>query len=136
MHRVRGLNHVNITLPAGALPEALAFYHDLLGLADHERPSGAPTEGAWLWIDREAGIELHLTAENGDASGWPTTSGRHIGLLVDDLQATRDRIEAAGLRTEAARPLPNRDRFFVRDPFGNRLELLAFRDGGAGAELR
>ena len=124
-HRVTGLNHVNVTFPEGRLREALAFYRDLLGLTEAPRPPGAGRTGAWLWIDRAAGIELHLSAEvKGDA--WPVRSGRHIGLLVDDLDATRSRLAEAGYESEAARPLPNRERFFVRDPFGNRVELLAW----------
>lgn len=124
-HRVIGLNHVNITFPDGRLREALAFYRDLLGLVEAPRPRGAERSGAWLWIDREAGLELHLSGA-GKADGWPVRSGRHIGLLVADLGATRTRLAEAGFEIEAARPLPNRERFFVRDPFGNRVELLAW----------
>lgn len=122
---VTGLNHVNVTFPDGQLDDALAFYRDLLGLAELERPAGAATAGAWLWIDRAAGVELHLSGEAGEE--WPIQSGRHIGLLVDDLEAARARLVEAGYAIQAARPLPNRDRFFVRDPFGNRVELLAWR---------
>lgn len=124
-HRVTGLNHVNITFPEGRVREALAFYRDLLGLPEAPRPRGAPRSGAWLWINREAGIELHLSGE-GASDGWPVRSGRHIGLMVADLAATRARLAEAGFEIEPARPLPNRDRFFVRDPFGNRVELLAW----------
>ncbi len=129
-HRVTGLNHVNVTFPDGRLDEALTFYRDLLGLAEQDRPAGASTSGAWLWIDRSAGVELHLSGEAPDGD-WPVGSGRHVGLLVADLQATRGRLATAGVAIESARPLPNRDRFFVRDPFGNRVELLAWTDAGS-----
>lgn len=126
-HRVLGLNHVNVTYPEGGLEAALGFYRDLLGLSERERPPGAPASGAWLWLDRERGIELHLSGE--EVGAWPSPSGRHLGILVADLDATRARLEAAGCSVEPARRLPQRERFFARDPFGNRVELLSWLIG-------
>ena len=127
-HRVTGLNHVNVTYPEGRLDAALAFYRDLLGLDEIRRPEGAARSGAWLWLDAERGVELHLSGE--EAGPWPSPSGRHVGLTVADLEATRQALEAAGCAIDPARPLPNRERFFTRDPFGNRVELLAWVESG------
>ena len=49
---------------------------------------------------------------------------RHPAFLVDGLDALRAKAEAAGLRTETDRQLPGYRRFYIYDPFGNRLEFL------------
>jgi hypothetical protein len=48
-------------------------------------------------------------------------SHRHFGLVVDDLEATRSALEAAG-----ARILPGRGLDFV-DPWGNRVQVVEYR---------
>ena len=47
---------------------------------------------------------------------------RHFGLACADVDGLRARLQAAGLATEDGRPAPWR-RFFVHDPFGNRIEI-------------
>ena len=53
-------------------------------------------------------------------------SSRHPGFLVDDLDALRRKLEGAKVELEEAIPINGRERFFCRDPFGNRLEFLSF----------
>jgi catechol 2,3-dioxygenase-like lactoylglutathione lyase family enzyme len=54
----------------------------------------------------------------------------HLGFQVDDLAAARKRFEEAGVEVEEAEAAYSeergfhQDRFFVRDPGGNRLEIL------------
>jgi catechol 2,3-dioxygenase-like lactoylglutathione lyase family enzyme len=50
-------------------------------------------------------------------------SGRHYCLAVDDLDALRARLEAAGVSVVNDIPIPGRPRFFARDPFGNLIEF-------------
>jgi len=68
----------------------------------------------------EDGDELHLVAEQDPVN---TGSGRHFCLVVEDLEATRARLEERGYPTEETTPIPNRPRFFCRDPFGNTIEF-------------
>jgi catechol 2,3-dioxygenase-like lactoylglutathione lyase family enzyme len=51
----------------------------------------------------------------------------HFALEVDDLEATRARLAGGGHEIEAARPVGGRERFFVRDPFGNLIEFVTPR---------
>jgi hypothetical protein len=43
---------------------------------------------------------------------------------VSGLAALRARLEAAGVATSEAEPIPGVTRFYVHDPFGNRIELM------------
>ena len=51
----------------------------------------------------------------------------HFALEVDDLEAVRARLAGAGREIEPARPVGGRERFFVRDPFGNLIEFVTPR---------
>jgi len=47
----------------------------------------------------------------------------HPGLVVDDLDAIRARLQAADVEFQDDAKLEGVDRLFAHDPFGNRLEL-------------
>jgi catechol 2,3-dioxygenase-like lactoylglutathione lyase family enzyme len=124
MSLITGLDHVNLLIDAGddALSRARAFYEELLGLEPLERPantdSGRP--GAWY----QCGLQqLHLTTEKG-ASTVNQASRRHPAFRVANLDAMRRRLESAGVEIIAGNRFPGQERFFVRDPWGNRLEFV------------
>ena len=48
--------------------------------------------------------------------------GRHFGLVVDDKEAVRAALEAASVEIEPGRRLD------FRDPWGNRVEIVDYRD--------
>src|SRR5262245_12738886 len=111
------LSHINITMPAGEDHKARSFYSDCLGLREIPKPLAAH-DG--LWFDA-GGLELHISVqERRDESDVQ----RHFGLGCGDLETLRTKLEAAGVRIEDARQGPWR-RFFVHDPFGNRIEIHA-----------
>ncbi len=124
MGLIIGLDHVNLLIDAGddALASARAFYQDLLGLEPLQRPantdSGRP--GAWYQCGSQ---QLHLTTEK-DASAVNKASRRHPAFRVANLEAMRRRLEAAGVEIIAGNRFPGQQRFFVRDPWGNRLEFV------------
>lgn len=123
MSLIVGLDHVNLTIEEGAeaLDRAKAFYAGLLGLEPRPRPDNAESpSGAWYQCGAQ---QVHLNSENG-ASGLNRASRRHAAFRVANLDALAARLKAAGLEMKAGRPLPGQKRFFVRDPFGNRLEFV------------
>ncbi len=120
MPRIVGIQHVALTVPAERLEDARAFYSGLLGLEEAQRPEaelGRP--GIWY---RLGGMELHIQCRDGAPL---ETSDRHPGLVVDDLEAIRAHLKANGLEVIEAPSLMGRERFFCRDPFGNRLEFMS-----------
>ena len=54
---------------------------------------------------------------------------RHPGLVTDDLDAMRARIEAAGHATVDDPGIPGVRRFYVTDPFQNRIEMQQHDNG-------
>ncbi len=120
-----GLHHVQVNVPVAPAEEARRFYGELLGLEEMPRPgslSDAGRSGIWY---RAGESEFHIFF-NPDSPLEREVSSRHPALLVDDLPALRKQLEAAGVELEGAIRIAGRERFFVRDPFGNRIELLRF----------
>ena len=113
------MDHVQVAAPrsAGVEEEARAFYGGLLGLQEIEKPDTLkPKGGVWFSLGRG---ELHVGLED----DFKPARKAHPALLVDDLDGLRGRIEAAGCETSEAEEIPGVRRFYVHDPFGNRIEL-------------
>ena len=123
MARLR-LQHVSLVIPQGGQDRVRAFYGDLLGLEEKQPPKSlAHLQLVWF-IAGEGEIELHFTPEGVPPDG---TDQRHICLEVDNLEVYRQRLTEAGIAQDEAVPIPYRPRFFVRDPFGNLLELTTIQ---------
>ncbi|HZB84989.1 MAG TPA: VOC family protein [Gaiellaceae bacterium] len=120
--RVCGLDHVQVAAPAGCEPEARRFYGRLLGLEEIAKPEPlAPRGGVWFSCGSQ---ELHV----GVAEDFAPAAQAHPGLRVTDVSALdelAERLRAAGAPVEPDERLPGRRRFYTRDPWGNRVELLA-----------
>lgn len=113
------LQHVGITVEAAEIQLARVFYGDLL-----ELPELYASERALVYgLGRIGELELHVIA------GAPAdvSAQHHFALEVDDLAAVRTRFTDKGHEVEDARPVGGRERFFVRDPFGNLIEFVTPR---------
>jgi catechol 2,3-dioxygenase-like lactoylglutathione lyase family enzyme len=111
------LSHVNITMPKGGDTLARSFYSGHLGLLEIPKPEIIQTRGG-VWFDA-GGMDIHLSV-NETHSG--SDIQRHFGLACPDVDGLRARLKSAGVKTEDGRPAPWK-RFFVWDPFGNRIEI-------------
>ena len=111
------LSHINITMPKGSEDIARAFYGGLLGLVEIPKPEALRVRGG-VWFDA-GGLDVHVSVDEqpGEADRL-----RHFGLECPDLTGLRERLAAAGIPTDNGRPTPWQ-RFFVHDPFGNRIEI-------------
>jgi catechol 2,3-dioxygenase-like lactoylglutathione lyase family enzyme len=111
------LSHVNITIPKGAEDIARRFYGELLKLPEIPKPESIRNRGG-VWFDA-GGLDVHVSIEE---SRTGPDAYRHFGLECAEVDALRKHLELAGVTTEDGRPAPWK-RFFVRDPFGNRIEI-------------
>jgi catechol 2,3-dioxygenase-like lactoylglutathione lyase family enzyme len=116
---ITGIDHVQITVPADGMEQARAFYCGLLGLREVEKPDSLKGRGGfWVQVgDRqvhvgiEEGVDLRATKA-------------HIAYTVVGIENWRDRLRSAGVDVIEGIPIPGRDRFEFRDPFGNRVEFI------------
>lgn len=111
------IQHVSIPIPPEGMDAARTFYSEVLQLT--ETPVPREVAGLDLLWYQLGDTELHLFAEamRGDRSA------RHFCIAVEDVEAVRVRLEAAGVPLVRTTPLPGRPRLFCRDPFGNLVEF-------------
>lgn len=113
------IHHAQITIPKGSENEARAFYCDLLGLTEIEKPESLKGRGGfWLQVgDRQ----VHVGTEDFDDRH---KTKAHVAYLVNDLDEWRQKLENLGISIIDGIPIPHYQRFEFRDPFGNRVEFL------------
>ncbi len=112
-----GIAHVQLAMLAGGEAAARAFYGGLLGLPEVAKPDSlAGRGGCWFGAGSQE-IHMGLEPEVGRFR-------RHPALLTDDLDGLRATLVAADIGIEEDEQIPGYRRFYVRDPFGNRLEFL------------
>jgi catechol 2,3-dioxygenase-like lactoylglutathione lyase family enzyme len=112
------LDHIQLAMPEGREHEARTFYAGVLGLSEQPKPRNlARRGGVWFAL---GGVKIHLGVE----AGFRPALKAHPAFRVENLAELRARCEAAGFATVDDEPLPGHDRFYVADPFGNRIECL------------
>jgi catechol 2,3-dioxygenase-like lactoylglutathione lyase family enzyme len=116
-----GFHHVQLAMPPGGEGRAVAFYGDVLGLERMDKPAHLRARGG-CWF-RSGVVELHL----GEEDGFTPSTKAHPALRVRELDALRAAVAKAGAAIEDDTQLDGHDRWYVRDPFGNRLELIEER---------
>lgn len=119
-----GIDHVQLSMPEGGEDVARAFYRDVLGLHEVVKPDAMAARGG-CWF-AGARVAVHLGAE----PGFRPLTKAHPALLVRDLGAARRSLGAAGVAIEEDGSGLAVRRCYVRDPFGNRIELVDARDAG------
>jgi catechol 2,3-dioxygenase-like lactoylglutathione lyase family enzyme len=109
MARLVGVNHV--VLEVGDLAGALDFYGRIFTLELRGRVPGM------AFIDM--GDQFLVLAEG---RGQPPDEKRHFGLVVDDRNEVRRRLEAEGAELLGGRGLD------FRDPWGNHVQVVEYAD--------
>ncbi|HYO64008.1 MAG TPA: VOC family protein [Pyrinomonadaceae bacterium] len=120
--RFTRLNHVQLTIPAGAEGEAREFYGGLLGLEEIEKPGSLKGRGG-LWF-RMADVQLHLGVEEPQAR-----TKRHPAFEVEEIDRVREYLQSRGVALRDEVDVPGVKRFSFFDPFGNRVELMEVTGG-------
>jgi catechol 2,3-dioxygenase-like lactoylglutathione lyase family enzyme len=122
------LDHVQVAAPPGCEAAARRFYGQLLGLAEIEKPGALRARGG-VWFALGGGQQLHVGVV---PEGFAPARKAHPGLRAAsavELRALGERLSAAGAAVAWDDELPGVARFFTADPWGNRLELLAWAAG-------
>ena len=116
---ILGVHHVQITIPVGAEDEARRFYCELLGLPETPKPESHQQRGGfWLQVgDRQ----VHVGTEDGVDRNQTKA---HVAFLVEDLSHWQAKLQEH-VEILKGIPIPGYDRFEFRDPFGNRVEMIA-----------
>lgn len=108
---ITGLDHVNIS--TAKLAETRAFFVDILGLTEGWRPP-FDFAGHWLYAGEKDVVHLAERAEAPRPSRGSALD--HFAFRIDDFEATRARLDAAGIPyRELASPAGGIRQFFIAD---------------------
>jgi len=110
MPRLVGMNH--IALEVDDIDEALAFWESIFGELELR---GRGKQMAFIDLgDQFIALACGRTQ--------PPDQHRHFGLVVDDKEAVRARLQELGIPTSSGRGLD------FRDPWGNLIQVVDYRD--------
>jgi catechol 2,3-dioxygenase-like lactoylglutathione lyase family enzyme len=122
---ITGIDHVQVAAPPGCESAARSFYGGLLELAEVGKPPALDARGGcWFAV---GGQQLHV----GVAQQFTPSATAHPALRAGDkaaLETLAARLQAVGYAVQWDDQITGTARFYVHDPFGNRLELLAISE--------
>ncbi|TFE25952.1 VOC family protein [Cohnella luojiensis] len=118
-----GIDHVQLAAPEGCEPDARSFFGKLLGWEEIPKPESLrPRGGVWFQCGAH---QVHIGVQKDFApatKAHPAFEVRNIRLLRQHL--VRNRVS---IIEDDAREIEECERFFLKDPFGNRLEFIEWR---------
>jgi 4-hydroxyphenylpyruvate dioxygenase-like putative hemolysin len=130
------VDHLNVQVPPDREEEALEFYRDLVGFKQLQKPDSLGPRGGHFCISENPWYELHVGVARGTSASdidFKNTLRNHLAFQVEDLADARAKFEARGIKILEAEASYSKsrdfhqDRFFVRDPGGNLLEIMEGR---------
>jgi catechol 2,3-dioxygenase-like lactoylglutathione lyase family enzyme len=118
------IHHITREIPPSQLPACVSFYA-LLGFQAVPAPPGIAARAVWLERSQEGvRTQVHLMP----AEGAEPASG-HFGVVCPDYERTCQELRQAGHEPEPRAQHWGSPRAYVRDPFGNLVEIMAWPPG-------
>ena len=115
------LDHVQLAAPAGCEEDARSFYGGVLGLREIPKPEPLSQRGG-VWFAVNASQQLHIGVEESFAPAGKAHPALSVG--TGELEQLAVRLAEAGTAVTWDEAIPSVRRFYVADPWGNRLEFL------------
>ena len=114
----QGIDHVQVAAPRNQEDEARAFYGDKLGFQEIKKPDLlAKRGGVWFQVGHH---QLHVGVEN----DFQPAKKAHPAFEVKNIKDLRSKLMEQGVKIREDDNLEGAERFYLHDPFGNRLEFL------------
>lgn len=112
------IDHVQMASPAGQEEAADSFYAGVLGMKKIEKPEALKARGG-IWFEF-GGQQLHVGVED----PFSPAKKAHPAFRVAGYTEMKEYLLANKIEFKEDDSIPEVERFFVFDPFGNRLEFL------------
>ncbi|WP_217587577.1 VOC family protein [Lentibacillus saliphilus] len=115
---IKHIDHIQLAAPEGCEAEARAFFQDILGFTEIPKPSSLQKRGGvWFRVGHQ---QIHIGIED----SFTPAQKAHPAFEVEHIQALKQHLTSHGITIQEDTNLPGAERFYVSDPFGNRLEFL------------
>ncbi|PLR95108.1 VOC family protein [Bacillus sp. T33-2] len=114
----KAIDHIQLAAPKGSEDMAREFFGNTLGFAEIEKPEELKKRGGvWFGIGK---VQIHIGIEE------PFIQARkaHPAFEVENIKALMKHLKENNIEIIEDNNLPGAERFYVNDPFGNRIEIL------------
>ena len=118
---IKRIDHIQLAAPIGSEDEARSFFQGVLSLDEVEKPHELKKNGG-VWFSN-GHIHIHVGIEE----PFIPAKKAHPAFEVSDIEALASQITEKGVSIQHDDRLPGAKRFYVSDPFGNRLEFLEWK---------
>jgi catechol 2,3-dioxygenase-like lactoylglutathione lyase family enzyme len=118
--QIATIHHAQIMIAPGGEAEARRFYGEILGMREIEKPEVLRQRGGVWFVAGDR--QLHIGVEDPGVERAQTRA--HVAYETTKLDALRARLERANIALKDGEPVDGLRRFELRDPFGNRVEIL------------
>lgn len=118
----KAIDHVQLAAPKGGEDRARDFFVNLLGFKEIEKPELLRKNGG-VWFMAGA-IQLHIGVE-GD---FVPAKKAHPAFRVENIDELKEYLDGKNVKYINDDRLPGANRFYLNDPFDNRLEFLEWID--------
>ncbi|WP_042149412.1 VOC family protein [Paucisalibacillus sp. EB02] len=116
--RYEQLDHVQLAAPKGGEEQAREFYEGLLGFPEVEKPANLKKRGG-VWFT-DGIIHIHVGIEE----PFQPAKKAHPAIRVKNIENMKAYLDEKQAVYQVDYDLPGANRFYLYDPFGNRLEFL------------
>lgn len=112
------IDHVQLAAPKDSEDIARGFFKDILGFDEIEKPEALKKNGG-VWF-ASGDLQLHIGIEE----PFVPAKKAHPAFEVHNIKALKKHLLANDITVTEDDKLPGASRFYISDPFGNRIELL------------
>ncbi|MDQ0207927.1 VOC family protein [Alkalicoccobacillus murimartini] len=112
------IHHVQLAAPKGSEDQARTFYTEILGFTEVEKPAQMKVNGG-CWFEQGT-ISLHIGIE----TPFVPAEKAHPAFYTEDLDGLVEHLKQHNITVEFDTRYEGFKRFYVYDPFNNRIEIL------------
>ncbi|SEN24029.1 Catechol 2,3-dioxygenase [Mesobacillus persicus] len=117
----KSIDHIQLAAPSGAEDAARRFFVDILGFDEIEKPDALKKRGG-VWFSCGK-LQVHIGIEE----PFSPAKKAHPAFEVENIEELKVHLMNNGIPFTEDNQLPGANRFYVNDPFGNRIELLEWK---------
>lgn len=114
----KSIDHIQLAAPKGSEETARKFFKNILGFDEVEKPEELKKHGG-VWFEF-GNYQIHIGIEE---PFYPAKKA-HPAFEIENIEELKKHLVTNGVDVIEDDKLPGAKRFYISDPFGNRMELL------------